>query len=130
MEVRIRIKHLRPVSRRPCIIMDRSTKIRAPSWCIAAKLPVHSVHPLEIPGAVIDLSARQSLRHIRVASLYSRPLPSSRATDGPPDPAAPHLSRPHFCVAEILVGAGLHRSAALRHGDGRRNFPHGEVFAG
>src|ERR1700679_3527310 len=130
MEACIRIKHLRSVSRCPCIIMDHGTKIRAPCWCTAAKLLVDPEHLLEIPDVVIDLSARRSLRHIRVASLYSRPLPSSRAIDGPPDPAAPHLSRPHFCVAEILVGAGLHRSAALRHGDGRRNFPHGEVFAG
>src|SRR6202041_1898409 len=130
MEARIRIKHLLSVGRRPCIIMDRGTKIRAPYWCTAAKLLAHPVHPLEIPGTVVDLSARQSLRHIRVASLYSRPLPSSRATDGPPDPAAPHFSRPYICLAEILVGAGLHHSAALRHGDGRRNLPHGDFFAG
>src|SRR3984957_2266796 len=103
MEARIRIKHLRSVSRCPRIIMDRGTKIRAPCWCIAAKLPAHPVHPLEIPGFVIDLSARQSLGHIRVASLYSRPLPSSRATDGLPDPAAPHFSRSYICLAEILV---------------------------
>src|ERR1700733_6978470 len=130
MVARIRIKHLRSVSRRPCIIMDRGTKIRAPCWCIAVKLLAHSAHPLEIPGIVIDLSARRSLGHIRVASLYSRPLPSPRATDGPPDSPAPHFSRPYFCAAEILVGAGLHRSAALRHGDGRRNIPHGDVLAG
>src|SRR5580704_1819695 len=58
-----------------CIIMDQTAKIRAPDWCIA-------VLPCGTPDAsarnrlpLSELGAWQPLRHIRVASLYSRPLP-------------------------------------------------------
>src|SRR5450432_859274 len=101
---------------RPCLVQNT---IMSPTWRHAAvKQPWYG--QIECTG---------SLRHIRVAPIYWRPLPSPRASDGPSHPAAPHHSRSDIFTAKVLVRARLHRFAAVRHGNGRRHVPRGHVSA-
>src|SRR5688572_26644617 len=62
---------------------------------------------------------------------YTLPPLASVPSDGEkPSPTAADLPGPDPCAAAVLGPAGLRAAAALRHGDGCGDVPHGHVPAG
>ena len=127
----IRIKHLRTCRRGLCIIMDRMAKIMR-SYMVQSAISRRLSRAIcrRSRARMSQLGARATLRTALTVSVAILADFASLASIHAYAPSAPaHLSGSDFCAAEILVRAGLHRLAALRHGDGRGHLPPGHFSA-